>query len=90
MKAEKEKLSRALTKELGEEAPLSKALDGSGDWRGRAQQISLLKAKISDLQQAQVSQIARLHRLSVSRAREAATDTISRCSADQPARSPEQ
>ena len=54
-KAEKEKLARALTKELGEDTPLSKALEGSGDWRGRAQQISLLKAKINELQQAQVS-----------------------------------
>ena len=61
-KAEKEKLARALTKELGEDTPLSKALEG-GDWRGRAQQISLLKTKISELQQAQVSQAEHLHQL---------------------------
>ena len=33
---------------------MSRIVDGGGDWRGRAQQITLLKAKINDLQQAQV------------------------------------
>ena len=57
LKAEKEKLTRALVREVGEETPLSRVLDPQGgqDWRGRAQQISLLKAKISELQQAQVA-----------------------------------
>ena len=53
-KAEKDKLTRALARELGDETPVSKAVDGGGDWRGRAQQISLLKAKVNELQQAQV------------------------------------
>lgn len=60
-KAEKDKLARALAKELGEETPLSKALEGGGDWRGRAQQISLLKAKLGELQQAQVGHPPVLH-----------------------------
>ncbi len=54
-KTEKDKLTRALVREIGEETPLSKVVDGGGDWKGRAQQITLLKAKISDLQQAQVT-----------------------------------
>ena len=53
-KTERDKLTRALAKEVGEETPISKIVDGGGDWRGRAQQITLLKAKIIDLQQAQV------------------------------------
>ena len=53
-KAEKDKVTRALAKEVGDETPLSKVVEGGSEWRGRAQQISLLKAKISELQQAQV------------------------------------
>ncbi len=53
-KTERDKLTRALAKEVGEETPISRIVDGGGDWRGRAQQITLLKAKINDLQQAQV------------------------------------
>ncbi|DBB10871.1 TPA: Coiled-coil domain-containing protein 13 [Trebouxia sp. C0006] len=52
-KTERDKLTRALAKEVGEEIPISRIVDGGGDWRGRAQQITLLKAKINDLQQAQ-------------------------------------
>ena len=47
-------MTRALVKEVGDETPLSKLVEASSDWRGRAQQISLLKAKVNDLQQAQV------------------------------------
>lgn len=53
-KTERDKLTRALAKEVGEDIPISRILDGGGDCRGRAQQITLLKAKINDLQQAQV------------------------------------
>ena len=53
-KAERDKVTRALVKEVGDETPISKLVEAGSDWRGRAQQISLLKAKVSDLQQAQV------------------------------------
>ena len=53
-KTERDKLTRALVKEVGDETPLSKLMEAGSDWRGRAQQISLLKAKVADLQQAQV------------------------------------
>lgn len=53
-KTEKDKVTRALLKEVGDDTPLSKLVEGGSDWRGRAQQISLLKAKVTDLQQAQV------------------------------------
>ena len=51
-------MTRALAKEVGDETPLSKVIEGGSEWRGRAQQISLLKAKISELQQAQVLLLA--------------------------------
>lgn len=44
---ESKKLSRALTRELGEGVSLDQAVDGG--WRGRAQQIIMLKAKVSTL-----------------------------------------
>lgn len=47
-------MTRALLKEVGDDTPLSKLVEAGSDWRGRAQQISLLKAKVTDLQQAQV------------------------------------
>ena len=53
-RAERDKATRALVREVGEEVPLAKVLEGGTDWRGRSQQISLLKNKITDLQQAQV------------------------------------
>ena len=53
-KTERDKLTRALVKEIGEETPINKVVEGGSDWRGRAQQITLLKAKINELQQAQV------------------------------------
>ncbi|KAL3142293.1 Coiled-coil domain-containing protein 13 [Trebouxia sp. C0009 RCD-2024] len=52
-KSERDKVSRALAKEVGDETPLSKVVEAGSEWRGRAQQISLLKAKVSELQQAQ-------------------------------------
>lgn len=42
---ESKKLSRALTRELGEGVTLDQAVDGG--WRGRAQQIIMLKAKVA-------------------------------------------
>ncbi len=65
-KTERDKLTRALAKEVGEEIPISRIVDGGGDWRGRAQQITLLKAKINDLQQAQVMPAAVTPRTGVS------------------------
>lgn len=56
-KTEKDKVTRALLKEVGDDTPLSKLVEAGSDWRGRAQQISLLKAKVTDLQQAQVSML---------------------------------
>lgn len=53
-KAERDKATRALVREVGEEVPLAKVLEGASDWRGRSQQISLLKTKVNELQQAQV------------------------------------
>lgn len=53
-KTEKDKVTRALAKEVGDETPLSRVVEAGSEWRGRAQQISLLKAKIIELQQAQV------------------------------------
>eukprot|EP00899_Mesostigma_viride_P011534 jgi/Mesvir1/20381/Mv12288-RA.1 len=50
LKQENAKLMRALLREVGEDAVLSKILADDGDWRGRAQQISLLKDKIKELQ----------------------------------------
>ena len=51
LKGESEKLRRALQKEcgLGDDAPLQRLLDEASDWRGRAQEISLLKGKVKEL-----------------------------------------
>jgi hypothetical protein len=47
LKGEGEKLRRALQKEcgLGDDTPLQRLLDETSDWRGRAQEISLLKVR---------------------------------------------
>lgn len=37
------RLQRALQREVGEDVPLARVLEEGGDWKGRAQQISLLK-----------------------------------------------
>jgi hypothetical protein len=52
MRAELAKYQRALAKEVGDDVPLSKVVDEAGGWRGRAQQITLLKAKLSDLRRS--------------------------------------
>jgi len=46
---ENKSLSRALARELGEGVTLEQAMEGGG-WRGRSQQIILLKAKIKRLE----------------------------------------
>eukprot|EP00884_Botryococcus_braunii_P019792 jgi/Botrbrau1/6497/Bobra.0034s0070.1 len=56
LKAEKEALERALRKELGPEVDLGKAIEEGSTWRGRAQQISILKERITDLQSQQGSE----------------------------------
>ncbi|KAK3286393.1 hypothetical protein CYMTET_6053 [Cymbomonas tetramitiformis] len=50
LKADLDKMKRVLKAELGEDVPLERALEG-GEWRGRAQQISLLKEKVKDLKE---------------------------------------
>mmetsp|Transcript_27819 Transcript_27819/g.26639 ORF Transcript_27819/g.26639 Transcript_27819/m.26639 type:complete len:434 (-) Transcript_27819:338-1639(-) len=47
---ETKQLSRALANELGEGVSIEKAIEGS--WRGRAQQIIVLKAKVKKLESA--------------------------------------
>ena len=71
-KTERDKLTRALVKEIGEETPINKVVEGGSDWRGRAQQITLLKAKINELQQAQVESL--VHRVQTNSC--AATGTL--------------
>ena len=41
---------KALQMELGEDVPVSRVLSGQSEWRGRAQMISLLRAKVAELQ----------------------------------------
>lgn len=49
LRAELVKVQRALAKEVGDDVPLAKVLEEGGSWRGRAQQITLLRAKLSEL-----------------------------------------
>ena len=49
IKVERDRLARVLSKEVGEDVSVSKILEEGSDWRGRAQQIILLKEKIRDL-----------------------------------------
>lgn len=51
LKGEAEKLRRALQREcgLGDDVPLQRLLDEASDWRGRAQEISLLKVRMKEL-----------------------------------------
>lgn len=50
LKAELTKYQRALAREVGDNVPLAKVVDGQGGWRGRAQQIALLKARLREAQ----------------------------------------
>ena len=55
LRAERDKLERALVREVGSDVPMAKLLaDEGGDWRGRAQQIGLLRDKVRELQESQV------------------------------------
>lgn len=49
LKAELERYKRALAKEVGEDAPLSKLLEEGSGAKGRAQQISLLQEKVREM-----------------------------------------
>ncbi|KAG8470369.1 hypothetical protein KFE25_008790 [Diacronema lutheri] len=49
LRAELAKVQRALAKEVGDDVPLAKVLDDGAGWRGRAQQITLLRAKLAEL-----------------------------------------
>eukprot|EP00891_Asterochloris_glomerata_P002894 jgi/Astpho2/2894/Aster-x0116 len=54
LRAERDKLERALVREVGSDVPMAKLLaDEGGDWRGRAQQIGLLRDKVRELQESQ-------------------------------------
>ena len=53
LRAERGRYERALRRELGEDIPLARALDEASDWRGRAQQISLLQERLLSLQESQ-------------------------------------
>ncbi|EIE20676.1 hypothetical protein COCSUDRAFT_57244 [Coccomyxa subellipsoidea C-169] len=53
LKAERDQMEKALRREVGDDTPLTKLLEGdSSDWRGRAQQIALLKERIISLHEA--------------------------------------
>ena len=59
LRAERDKLERALVREVGSDVPMAKLLaDEGGDWRGRAQQIGLLRDKVRELQESQVQRAA--------------------------------
>ncbi|MCO5591970.1 hypothetical protein L7F22_045963 [Adiantum nelumboides] len=47
--AEVSKLQHALHKEVGDHVPISKVLEEGGDWKGRSQQICILKDKVAEL-----------------------------------------
>jgi len=49
LKTERDRLLRVLQKEVGEDVSLGKILEDGSDWRGRAQQIILLKNKVREL-----------------------------------------
>lgn len=49
LKIEATRMHKALVRECGEDVPIDKILSGDGNWRGRAQQISLLNDRIRDL-----------------------------------------
>ena len=52
LKAERDQIEKALRREVGDDTPLTKLLDAGSDWRGRAQQIALLKEKLLSLHEA--------------------------------------
>ncbi|KAK9901584.1 hypothetical protein WJX75_003482 [Coccomyxa subellipsoidea] len=52
LKAERDQIEKALRREVGDDTPLTKLLDADSDWRGRAQQIALLKERLLSLHEA--------------------------------------
>ncbi|KAK2961291.1 hypothetical protein BLNAU_3737 [Blattamonas nauphoetae] len=50
-KQELSKVQRALKQEVGDSVPISKVLQENGTWRGRAQEISILKDKVASLKE---------------------------------------
>ena len=51
MKADLTKYRQALQREVGDEVPLPQVLEEGSGWRGRAQKITILKAKVRSLQE---------------------------------------
>lgn len=51
LKAENDRLRQALKRELGDEQQVERALTEGSDWRGRAEQISLLKDKVREFRE---------------------------------------
>lgn len=54
LKMERDKVAKALQREVGEDVPLTKVLEEGTDWRGRAQQLALLKDRVRELKEVQV------------------------------------
>lgn len=53
LRAERARYERALRREVGDDVPLARVLDKASDWRGRAQQITLLQERLLSIQEAQ-------------------------------------
>eukprot|EP00741_Cyanophora_paradoxa_P005136 tig00000863_g4978.t1 len=49
LREELRRTQRALQREVGDDVPLQKVIDEGSSWRGRAQEISLLKTKVKEL-----------------------------------------
>ena len=72
---ENKKLTRALLNELGDSATIDQAVEGA--WRGRAQQIIMLKAKIKKMSAGDVSSgAATISSAATNRSKKADVDTI--------------
>ena len=54
LRSERDRCARALAREVGDEVPLERVLDEGSDWKGRAQQISLLRDKLREASSMQV------------------------------------
>eukprot|EP01006_Ploeotia_vitrea_P021356 TRINITY_DN53718_c0_g1_i1.p1 TRINITY_DN53718_c0_g1~~TRINITY_DN53718_c0_g1_i1.p1 ORF type:complete len:573 (-),score=76.78 TRINITY_DN53718_c0_g1_i1:124-1608(-) len=53
LKDDIKRVKSTLQKEIGDDVSVDKAIDEGGGWRGRAQQITLLKQKLKELQKQQ-------------------------------------
>lgn len=60
LKSERDRYARALLREVGDEVPMERVLDEGSDWKGRAQQISLLRDKVREASLQQVREDCRL------------------------------